>query len=163
MTENRIGYGYDAHRFSDDTDRKLRLMGQFIEGYRGLAGISDADVGIHSLVDAILGALCLGDIGTHFPPSDPSNKDISSLVFLDYCREKLSDNRADIVNIDTTIICEKPKISVYTQHMKKIISHYLQIEPEIINIKGKTTEGMGFEGRKEGIAAISVVMIRKRV
>ena len=163
MTENRIGYGYDAHRFSDDAARKLHLMGQFIEGYRGLAGISDADVGIHSLVDAILGALCLGDIGTHFPPSDPSNKDISSLVFLDYCREKLSENRADIVNIDTTIICEEPKISVYTPHMKKIISNCLKIEPAKININGKTTEGMGFEGRKEGIAAVSIVMIRKRV
>ncbi|MBQ9335406.1 MAG: 2-C-methyl-D-erythritol 2,4-cyclodiphosphate synthase [Alphaproteobacteria bacterium] len=161
--EYRTGYGYDVHRFSDDPNRKLYLMGHLIDGYRGLEGVSDADGGIHSLVDAILGALCLGGIGSHFPSNDPSNKGVSSLVFLDYCREKLFENGADIVNIDTTIICEEPKISVYTSHMKKIISNCLKIEPAKINIKGKTTEGMGFEGRKEGIAAISVVMIRKRV
>ena len=157
---SRTGYGYDAHRFSSNPARKLYLMGLEIAGYRGLEGISDADVGIHSLVDAILGALCLGSIGEHFPEHAQENKDISSSVFLEYCRKFLIQANADIVNIDTTIVCEKPRIADYSENMKKVIANCLKIDTAIINIKGKTTEGMGFEGRMEGISATSLVTIR---
>ena len=156
----RIGCGYDAHKFSGDASRKLYIMGQKIDGYPGLAGVSDADVGVHSLVDAILGALCLGSIGEHFPETDPKNEGIASTTFLEHCRELLVKHRASIVNIDTIIICEKPRISDYSENMKEIVARCLHIEPSIINIKGKTTEGMGFEGRGEGISAISVVTLR---
>ena len=160
FTTYRTGYGYDAHRFSNDPKRELYLMGVKIGEYRGLEGISDADVGIHSLVDAILGALCLGSIGEHFPAHDVSNNGIRSIIFLEHCKKFLEKAHAEIVNIDTTIVCEEPKISEYASDMKKIIADCLKIEHSIINIKGKTTEGMGFEGRKEGISATSLVTIR---
>ena len=156
----RTGCGYDAHKFSDDPNRKLYIMGQKIDGYPGLAGVSDADVGMHSLVDAILGALCLGSIGEHFPENDSQNRNVCSRFFLEHCRELLVMHRTSVVNIDTTIICEKPKISDYSENMKEIVARCLHIEPSIINIKGKTTEGMGFEGRREGISAISVVTLK---
>lgn len=156
----RTGFGYDAHRFSSDIDRPLVLMGQIIDEGRGLEGVSDADVGIHSVVDAILGALCLGSIGEHFPESDPKNKGIDSKKFLKYCRGLLDENSAEIVNIDTTIVCEEPKISKYSDSMRRTISGCLGISPSVVNIKGKTTEGMGFEGRREGISASTVVMLR---
>jgi len=159
-TTSRTGYGYDAHRFSDDPKRELYLMGVKIEGCRGLEGISDADVGIHSLVDAILGALCLGSIGEHFPEYVSKNKDARSSVFLEHCRMLLAQANADIVNIDTTIVCEEPRISSYADNMKKVIADCLKVETSLINIKGKTTEGMGFEGRREGISATSLITIR---
>ena len=157
------GYGYDAHRFSKNNNRKLILMGLTIDGYIGLEGVSDADVGIHSLVDAILGALCLGSIGDHFPANDIRNTDRSSVDFLKYCNNLIEVNNAQIVNIDTTIVCEEPKVSKYRDMMKSVIAECLGITSEIINIKGKTTEGMGFEGRREGISAVSIVTIRKRI
>ncbi|MBQ2173721.1 MAG: 2-C-methyl-D-erythritol 2,4-cyclodiphosphate synthase [Alphaproteobacteria bacterium] len=156
----RTGHGYDAHRFSSAPKRELYLMGVKIEGYSGLEGISDADVGVHSLVDAILGALCLGSIGDHFPEHDPKNKGVCSLIFLEHCREFLTQASADIVNIDTTIVCEEPRVSGYSENMKKVIADCLKIDRSIINIKGKTNEGMGFEGRREGISATSLVTIR---
>ena len=160
FTTYRTGYGYDAHRFSDDPKRELYLMGIKIEGCSGLEGISDADVGIHSLVDAILGALCLGSIGEYFPAHDASNQGVRSIIFLEHCQKFLEKTRAEIVNIDTTIVCEEPKISEYASDMKQIIADCLKIDHSIINIKGKTTEGMGFEGRREGISATSLVTIR---
>lgn len=156
----RTGYGYDAHRFSDNSARKLYLMGIEITNSHGLEGVSDADVGIHSVVDAILGALCLGSIGEHFPEHDASNLDVRSTLFLNHCRKLLQNANADIVNIDTTIVCEEPKISSYSADMKQVVAGCLEIDTSIVNIKGKTTEGMGFEGRKEGISATSVVTIR---
>ena len=156
----RTGCGYDAHRFSDDPKRKLFIMGKEISDHKGLDGISDADVGIHSLVDAILGALCLGDIGQHFPANDPKNKGVDSKNFLLYCKDLLNERNAEITNIDATIICESPRISKYSDEMRKIVANCLGISESIVNIKGKTTEGMGFEGRKEGISAMTVVTIR---
>ncbi len=159
-TISRTGYGYDAHRFSDDPKRELYLMGVKIVGYCGLEGVSDADVGIHSLVDAILGALCLGSIGEYFSEHSPKNKGVRSAVFLEHCRKFLAQANADIINIDSTIVCEEPRISDYSENMKHVIADCLKINPLIINIKGKTTEGMGFEGRREGISATSLVTIR---
>ena len=156
----KTGFGYDAHRFSEEHKRKLFIMGKEIPAHKGLEGISDADVGIHSLVDAILGALCLGDIGQHFPENDPKNKGADSRNFLSYCKDLLNERNAEIINIDATIICESPRISKYSDEMKKIVANCMEISESIVNIKGKTTEGMGFEGRKEGISAMTVVTIR---
>lgn len=160
MGTYRTGYGYDAHRISDNPERQLYLMGLKIDGYVGLDGISDADVGIHSLIDAILGALCVGSIGDYFPEHDTKNQGARSTIFLEKCRKFLHAKNADITNIDTTIVCEEPKISRYSYEMKSIVANCLKIEPSIINIKGKTTEGLGFEGRREGISATSVVTVR---
>jgi len=156
----KAGFGYDAHKFSKDSDRKLMLMGCEIPGFIGLEGVSDADVGIHSLVDAILGALNEGSIGEHFPENDSKNKDADSKNFLSYCKDLLKKKNSIIVNIDTTIICEEPNISKFSRKMKKIISNCLDISEASINIKGKSTEGMGFEGRKEGISAYSIVTLK---
>ena len=154
----KTGFGIDVHAFTDS--RKLFLMGVEIEDHLGLEGISDADVGIHSLVDAILGALGLGSIGEHFPPSDAKFKNCDSKKFLDYCTELLEKHNSEIVNCDITIVCETPKISEYAEKMKQVVAKHLRIFPRDINIKGKTTEGLGFTGRKEGIAVYSMVTIR---
>lgn len=160
MGTYRTGYGYDAHRISNNPERKLYLMGLEIDGYMGLDGVSDADVGIHSLVDAILGALCIGSIGEHFSENDTKNQGTRSTIFLEKCREFLHAKNADITNIDTTIVCEEPRISRYSDKMKSIIADCLKIDSSIVNIKGKTTEELGFEGRREGISATSVVTVR---
>ena len=159
----RTGYGYDAHKFSADKNRALYIMGEKIDGFPGLDGVSDADVGVHSLVDAILGALCLGSIGEQFPEDNPKNRNIRSLIFLEHCRKLLLRNNANIMNIDTTIICELPKISRYAGNMRRNIARCLGITPSIVNIKGKTTEGMGFEGRREGISATSILTLMMKI
>ncbi|MDR3224226.1 MAG: 2-C-methyl-D-erythritol 2,4-cyclodiphosphate synthase [Holosporales bacterium] len=155
----KIGLGYDAHRFSNDPNRELFLMGKKIDGYIGLDGVSDADVGIHSLVDAILGALCCGSIGERFDPTDSKWIGTDSKFFLDHCRRLLLDKKASIVNTDTTIVCEKPNIAAYSSEMKEIVAMCLGIDSSVINIKGKTTERMGFEGRCEGISAYSIATV----
>ncbi len=153
----RIGMGFDVHRF--EQGRKLILGGVDINYPRGLAGYSDADVLLHSLMDAILGACNLGDIGTHFPDDDAGYKDISSLVLLEEVRKKMEDKNFSIVNIDATLIMQKPKVSGYIPEMKKNIAEILKINEDVISIKATTTEGLGFCGRGEGIAAACVVMI----
>ncbi|MDR1288971.1 MAG: 2-C-methyl-D-erythritol 2,4-cyclodiphosphate synthase [Holosporales bacterium] len=155
----RTGFGFDAHRFSGDPNRGLYLMGTYIDGFPGLEGHSDADVGIHSLVDAILGALGAGDIGMHFPPESPRWKSADSKVFLRYGRDLLMQHNSSITHIDVTIVCESPRVADYSKNMKMEVSGCLEIREEIINIKGKTTEGMGFTGRREGIAVYSIVTI----
>jgi 2-C-methyl-D-erythritol 4-phosphate cytidylyltransferase/2-C-methyl-D-erythritol 2,4-cyclodiphosphate synthase len=159
----KTGFGFDAHKFSDNENRKLYLMGQEIPNFRGLSGISDADVGIHSLVDAILGAIACGSIGEHFPASDPKYKNADSKVFLKHCTKLLVAKNATIVNIDTTIVCESPSIHQHNADMKRIIAACLEIDESIINIKGKTTEGLGFEGRSEGISAYSIVTVKQTI
>lgn len=154
----KTGFGFDVHAFADD--RKLFLMGVEIEGHRGLCGVSDADVGIHSLVDAIFGALGCGSIGEHFPPSDEKFKNCDSKKFLDYCKKLLAENNSEIVNCDVTIVCESPNISQYVKEMKRVTAGRLGINPADINIKGKTTEGLGFVGRRDGIVSYSIVTLR---
>lgn len=155
----RTGIGFDAHKLVEG--RKLILGGVEINYAKGLLGYSDADVICHAVADAILGAAGLGDIGMMFPDTDPANKDISSLKILSAIKDKIKDNKFRIINIDITIIAEEPKISPYVESMKKAISDALGITNDDINIKGKTTETLGFTGRKEGIAALAVASIDK--
>lgn len=154
----RVGIGFDAHRFT--SKKKLILGGVEIEGSRGLEGHSDADVLSHSICDAILGAISEGDIGMHFPDTDPGYKDISSIKLLTQVNEILKNKGFKIVNIDTVVVCEKPKISPYFSEIREILSKTLKTNPEVINIKATTTEKMGFTGREEGISAKAVVLVK---
>lgn len=155
----RIGHGYDVHRLVEG--RKLILGGVNINYTKGLLGHSDADVLIHAIMDALLGAAGLGDIGRHFPPSDDKFKDISSLNLLEQVTSLLKAQNFHIVNIDSTVILEEPKVSKYIQDMKTNIAKTLQCNVNLINIKATTEEGLGFTGAKEGVAAHAVVLIKK--
>lgn len=157
--ENRIGSGYDVHRLTGD--RKLILGGVEIPFEKGLLGHSDADVLVHAIMDSLLGAAGMGDIGNHFPDNDTEYKDISSMILLKRVEGKLTSAGYRIGNIDATLICQRPRISPYIEEMKKNIAKALGMDEHIINIKATTTEGLGFEGREEGIAAESVCMLYK--
>ena len=150
--------GFDVHAFQ--AGRKLVLGGVKIDYPMGLAGHSDADVLVHAVMDAILGACGLGDIGIHFPDSDMKYKDISSLLLLEEVRKKMEEKDFSIVNIDSILIIQKPKISLYIPEMKKNLAGTLKINEDDINIKATTTEGLGFCGREEGIAAKCVVLLK---
>jgi len=154
----RVGLGFDVHKFQ--VGRKLILGGVNIDYPRGLAGHSDADVLVHSVMDAILGACGLRDIGIHFPDSDIKYKDISSLVLLEEVKRKMEDKNFSIINIDAVLILQKPKVSKYIPEMKKNIAGVLNISGNDINIKATTTENLGFCGREEGIAAECVVLLK---
>jgi len=155
----KIGIGYDVHAFCDN--RKLVLGGIEIEYARGLLGHSDADVLVHAINDAILGALGLGDIGMHFPDSDMQYKDISSLILLEKVIALMKNSKFKIVNCDNVLILEKPKIFPYIDLMKNKLSPLMGIENSSINIKATTTEGLGFCGRGEGVAAQSIVLLEE--
>ena len=148
----RIGIGYDIHRLV--RGRKLVLGGVDIPYDKGLMGHSDGDVLLHAIGDAILGASNKRDIGYHFPDTDPKYKNISSLILL---KEIMNITKAGIINIDSVIVCEKPKLSPYILAMQKNIAETLGISVECISIKAKTNEGMGLIGRGEGIAAYAVI------
>jgi 2-C-methyl-D-erythritol 2,4-cyclodiphosphate synthase len=154
----KAGLGFDVHKFA--TGRKLVLGGVELEHKTGLAGHSDADVLVHSIMDAILGACSLGDIGIHFPDTDIRYKDISSLVLLEKVRKKMERRKYSIVNIDAVLIMQEPKVSGYIPEMKKNIAEVLGIGEDDINIKATTTEGLGFCGRGEGIAAECIVLLK---
>lgn len=153
----RIGLGFDAHKFAPD--RKLILGGVEIPHPLGLSGHSDADVLTHAIIDALLGAVALGDIGQHFPDTDPIYKDISSLVLLARTGKLLSQKKYRIINIDSTLILESPKIVPFVTQCRRNIASALEIDIEQVSVKATTTEGMGYAGRKEGIAAMAVVSI----
>ncbi len=153
----RVGIGYDVHQF--EVGRKLILGGVEIGHPVGLAGHSDADVLVHAIMDAILGALCLGDIGMHFPDNDMQYKDISSLKLLSEVREKMEKEGHKIINIDSILIMQEPRIAEYADRMRKNISKTLGINKNMVNIKATTTEGLGFCGREEGAAAQSIVLL----
>jgi len=155
----RIGTGYDAHRLSEG--RRLVLCGVEIPWEKGLIGHSDADVAVHALMDALLGAAGLGDIGRHFPDSDPQYKDISSLLLLDRVRDLLAESGFSAVNVDVTIVAQRPKLKDYMDSMKRNVAEHLGLSPENVNIKATTTEGMGFEGEGLGISAQGAALIRK--
>jgi 2-C-methyl-D-erythritol 2,4-cyclodiphosphate synthase len=155
----RIGIGYDVHRF--EKGRPLILGGIQIPFEKGLAGHSDADVLCHAIVDAILGAAGLGDIGTHFPDSDPNWKNVSSLLFLTHVKKLIEDDYF-ISNIDSVIIAEQPKIKPYSLQMIEQIAKALSINESLISIKATTTEGLGFEGEKKGVAAQAVVLLEQK-
>lgn len=153
----RVGFGYDVHPFI--MGRKLILGGEIIPYSKGLSGHSDADVIIHSLIDALLGAAGEGDIGQHFPDDDVQYKNISSLKLLKKTDELLKTKRLRVNNIDISIILEEPRLSPYILQMRKNISKVLNLSVEKINIKATTSEKMGFVGRKEGIVSYCVVSI----
>jgi 2-C-methyl-D-erythritol 2,4-cyclodiphosphate synthase len=152
----RVGFGYDSHRFAEG--RKLILGGVEIPFERGLAGHSDADVLCHAIIDAILGALGLGDIGSHFPDTDPRWKDAISLKLLKYTVEMAKQKGYVVSWVDSTVVAEKPKLAEYMEMMKAALSQ-TGISPGHISIKAKTNEGMGFTGRGEGMAACAVCLL----
>ncbi len=157
----QIGFGYDAHKLVKE--RPLILGGVTIPHEKGLLGWSDADVLVHAVIDALIGAMGEGDIGRHFPPGDPKYKGISSIKLLGYLRELLRNRGYAINNIDATIVAEEPRLAPYIEEMKKNISAALEIKAELVNIKGKTEEGMGFTGKKEGISSYAICLVHKEV
>jgi 2-C-methyl-D-erythritol 2,4-cyclodiphosphate synthase len=153
----RVGFGYDAHRLVEG--RRLILGGVKITHPLGLLGHSDADVLTHAIVDAILGALARGDMGQHFPDSDPAYKDMDSLLLLGKVMEWVEEDGFKVKQVDTTIVAEAPKLAPSLVTMKRRLSEVLTIQTEQINIKATTSEGMGFCGRQEGMEAYAVVTL----
>ena len=159
-SEIRTGSGFDAHKFSEETgDFNVVLGGISIPFERKLEAHSDGDVLIHALVDAILGSIGAGDIGMHFPPSDPKWKNANSKDFLIHANELLKEKCGSINNLDVTVICEKPRLGTYREMMRNNIADILGISTDRVNIKATTTEKMGFTGRGEGIAVSAIVTI----
>ena len=155
----RVGFGYDVHRLTEG--RPLILGGVTVPNKLGLLGHSDADVLIHAIIDALLGAAGLGDIGAHYPPSEAAYKDISSVILLERTAKTLKGSGYVLSNIDATIVCESPKLSPYIPTMVDHMAKALGVGQGHINIKATTTEGLGFAGMGEGIAAYAVALITK--
>jgi 2-C-methyl-D-erythritol 2,4-cyclodiphosphate synthase len=153
----RVGIGYDSHRFAEG--RRLVLGGVVIEHDRGLTGHSDADAVAHAVTDALLGAAGLGDIGTHFPPSDETWRDADSIALLRTVALRASEDNYQVVNVDVTVVCEEPRIGPHAAAMAERLAGAMGIAPRFVSVKGKTNEGMGWIGRGEGIAAMAVVLI----
>ena len=154
----RIGHGYDVHRFAPDRD--LVLGGVKIDYPLGLAGHSDADVLLHAICDALLGAAALGDIGLHFPDTDDRFLGIDSRKLLEQTRRLLADAGYTVCNIDATVLAQEPKLRPYIPDMVRQIARLLQLPETAVNVKATTEEGLGFTGRKEGIAAHCVCLIQ---
>ena len=153
----RIGSGYDVHRLT--TERKLILGGVEIEYELGLLGHSDADVLIHAIIDAVMGAAALGDIGSHFPDSSDEFKNIDSRILLRRAGALIAEKGFLISNIDSTVICQKPKLAPYIEEMRRNIAKDLSIDISQVSVKATTEEGLGFSGEKLGIAAHAVCLI----
>ena len=153
----RVGMGYDVHKLTEGRD--LILGGVNIPWEKGLLGHSDADVLIHAVMDALLGAAALGDIGKHFPDTDPAYKGISSVKLLLHVTELLKQNGYSIGNIDATIIAQKPKMAPHIAQMRKNMAEAMQIPEDCLNIKATTEEGLGFTGRGEGSAAQAICLL----
>ena len=156
----RIGFGYDVHRLV--VNRRLILGGVEIPYIKGLIGHSDADVLCHAFADALLGAAALGDIGKHFPDSDPRFKDISSLVLLKHVGDLMRENNFEVINLDSTILLQQPRISPYIKKMRENISHALEIGIDQVSIKATTNEELGFIGMGEGAAAYAIASIQQK-
>lgn len=157
----RIGLGYDVHALIDD--RRLFIGGVEIPYEKGLLGHSDADVLIHAIMDSILGALALRDIGYHFPDDDSAYKNIDSKILLKKVYKLMNDRGYEVNNIDCVVACQKPKLKDYIDTMRDIIAKILNTDIDNISIKATTTEGLGFVGRKEGISAQSICLLGKKV
>ncbi len=156
----KVGLGYDVHRFAEN--RKLIIGGVEIPHEKGLLGHSDADVLLHAIADALLGALALGDIGIHFPDNDEEFEGMDSMVLLKKVYEKVTAKGYHIGNIDSVIICEKPKLKDYILKMCDNIANCLETSINNISVKATTTERLGFEGREEGIAAQAIVLLKRK-
>ncbi len=159
MTNIRLGFGYDVHRLVKG--RPLILGGIKIPYEKGLLGHSDADVAIHSLIDALFGAAGMGDIGQHFPDTEERYCGISSIILLEETIKIVKDAGFSLVNVDLTIVTERPKLAPYIPQMKQKLAHILKCSEDIINIKAKTNEGLGFCGRGEGIVAYAAVLLER--
>lgn len=159
----RIGNGYDVHRFSPEEDENafVTLAGVNIAHKYSLLAHSDGDVAIHALCDALLGALALGDIGHHFPDSDEQFKGISSLLLLGKVQQLIAETGWQLANADLTIVAESPKMAPHIDAMRLALSKALKVEKNQLSIKATTTEGLGFAGREEGIAAYAVVLVNQ--
>ena len=156
----KIGIGYDIHRLVKG--RKLILGGVEIPYSKGLEGHSDADVLLHAVCDALLGALGLGDIGEHFPNTDRRYRGISSVLFLEKTAALVKKEKFTVGNIDTVVLAERPHLKVYKEKMRNVIARTLKIPPRAVNIKATTQEGLGFHGKKEAIAAYAVALLKGR-
>lgn len=156
----RTGLGYDVHRLVEG--RELWLCGIRLPHEKGLLGHSDADVALHALCDALLGAAALGDIGKHFPPSDDRYKGIDSKILLERCVAMVRENGYEIGNVDITICAERPKINPHIAEMRKCVADVMQIPCADVSIKATTTEKLGFTGREEGISAYATALIERR-
>lgn len=157
----RIGIGYDFHRLTED--RRLMLGGVEIPHSKGLLGYSDGDALLHAISDALLGAAGLGDIGTHFPSSDPAFSDISSLILLSHVHRLLNEAGYRVINIDSVILAEEPKLAPFFNRMRDEIARVLNLQPSQVSIKATTNEGMDAVGRGEGIAAHAVALLEKLI
>lgn len=158
----RVGQGFDVHRFAPpEAGRPMILMGLEIPHDRGLAGHSDADVMVHALMDALLGAAGLGDIGQHFPDTDPAHKGADSTALLQHVMGLLHRKGWRVVNADICLIGERPKIGPHREAMRARIAPFLGLQPEDVNVKATTTEKLGFTGRGEGLAAQAVVLMKR--
>ncbi|HEX4741432.1 MAG TPA: bifunctional 2-C-methyl-D-erythritol 4-phosphate cytidylyltransferase/2-C-methyl-D-erythritol 2,4-cyclodiphosphate synthase [Caulobacteraceae bacterium] len=157
MRVTRIGMGYDAHRFGPG--QSVWLCGVEIPHDHGLVGHSDADAGLHALTDAILGAIGEGDIGDHFPPTDPKWKGAPSSIFLEHAADLVARKGGRIVNVDLTLICERPKIKPHREALRARVAELLRLPEERVSVKATTTEGMGFTGREEGVAAQAIAAV----
>jgi len=161
MSDNlRVGIGYDVHALS--AGRRLVLGGVEVPFELGLSGWSDADVLTHAVMDALLGAAALGDIGRHFPPGDPQYKDISSLTLLAKVKALLAEKGWQVNNLDATIIAERPSLSDYINDMREKLCQALGIDMERVSVKASTSDGLGFTGRGEGIATYAVAALKER-
>lgn len=156
----RIGFGYDVHRLIEG--RKLLLGGVEVPFEKGLLGHSDADVLLHAVIDALIGAAGLGDIGRHFPPTDDAFKDISSVNLLERARALIEEKGFSIGNLDSTIVCQAPKLLGHIPGMVKTIAATLGCAEDRINVKAKTEEGLGFTGAGEGISAYATVLLMEK-
>lgn len=160
MNEVRIGQGYDVHAFGDGDH--VMLGGMRVAHDRGVIAHSDGDVVLHALCDAMLGALSLGDIGAHFPPSDARWKDADSRSFLRHCNAMISERGWRLGNADITVVCERPKVGPHADEMRARIASDLSIDIDAVSIKATTSEGLGFTGRGEGIAALATCLLLRR-
>ncbi len=162
MTALRVGQGFDVHRFSaPEEGRRLVLMGCDIPHDRGLAGHSDADVMLHALMDALLGAAGLGDIGQHFPDTDPAYRGADSTILLTRVMGDLAERGWRVVNADVCLIGERPKVGPHRERMRQRVAPLLGLAEEALNVKATTTEKLGFTGRGEGLAAQAVVLLQR--
>lgn len=156
----RIGFGYDVHRY--DTERDMILCGIKLDCEMGLLGHSDADCPTHALMDAILGALAMGDIGKLFPDTDMTYKGISSMVLLDECARRMDENGYKIGNADITIVAQKPRISPYTEKMRENLAEHLKCDVGRISVKATTEEKLGFTGEMLGMKCYAVVLLEEK-
>jgi len=155
----RIGYGYDVHQLVEGRD--LIVGGVYIPFEKGLLGHSDADVALHALMDALLGVAALGDIGRHFPDTDPTYKGADSGKLLDHVVELLKEKGYRVGNVDVTIVCQRPKLKDYIEQMRENVARHLKVDIDCVNIKATTTEKLGFEGEEKGISAQAACMVQE--